>query len=235
MLPLLKKGHYRALCLSKVASAHSLEADLTCIDTAFLDNLLPTDQETAWLTHIQHNVKQTPFKIDMGAEVTAISQNIHERLVSPTLDTPSKILYGSSKQPLQVLGSFKGTFNHRDKESTQQVFVVEELKSYLLGLPAIMALQLAARLDAIDTNINRTTVQTKLPIIFQSLKNLGEDFTIQMKPDATPYALFTPCDVSLPLRPQGEESMYGVNGGYIQGRRTNNLVCRYGPKICGFL
>ena len=123
-----KKGHYGALCLSKAASAHSLEADLTCVDTAFLDNLSPAHQETAWLTHIQLNGKQTPFKIDTGAEVTAISRKTHKSLGSPTLDTPSKILYGPSKQPLQVLGSFRGTFNHRDIESTQQVFVVEELK-----------------------------------------------------------------------------------------------------------
>ena len=67
-----KKGHYEAQCRTKsVAGAHAVEAD--SMETAFLDHLTPGKQETAWLTHIQLQGKQTTFKLDTGAEVTAIN------------------------------------------------------------------------------------------------------------------------------------------------------------------
>ena len=94
------KGHYEAVCRSKtVAGAMLAEA----MDVAFLDNVSPGKQETIWLATIQLNGKQITFKLDTGAEVTAISDATHQRLGKPTLDPTDKLLYGPSRQPLQVL------------------------------------------------------------------------------------------------------------------------------------
>ena len=72
-----RKGHYEAVCRSKtVAGAMSADA----MDVAFLDNVSPGKQETIWLATIQLNGKQIPFKLDTGAEVTAISDATHQRL-----------------------------------------------------------------------------------------------------------------------------------------------------------
>ena len=46
--------------------------DLPCVD-AFLDNLTPDGQEVTWLTPIQLNNELTLFKLDTGAQVTAIT------------------------------------------------------------------------------------------------------------------------------------------------------------------
>ena len=103
------------------------------------------------MTHIQLQGKQTPFKLDTGAEVTAISSDTHLRLGSPTMNTPDKVLFGPSREPLKVLGHFLATMTHKGKTAEQQVFVMEGLKTNLLGLPAIQALHLAAQID--ETNI----------------------------------------------------------------------------------
>ena len=87
-----RKGHYGAMCLSKTVAANAVEADLTCIDVAFLYNVSPATQETAWVAHIQLNNQQTLFKLDTGAEVTAISGSTHQSLGKPMLNAPEKIL-----------------------------------------------------------------------------------------------------------------------------------------------
>ena len=173
-----RKGHYEAVCrLKTVAGAMSADA----MDVAFLDNVSPGKQETIWLVTIQLNGKQIPFKLDTGAEVTAISDATHQRLGKPTLHPTDKLLYGPSRQPLQVLGKFNGILIHKGIQAQQPVYVVKKLRRNLLGLPAITTLTLVARMDATEHNL-----QSEFPNVFKGLGNLGQEFTIQMKPDATP-------------------------------------------------
>ena len=40
----------------------------------------------------------------------------------------------------------------------------------------------------------------QFPAVFKGLGNIGEEYTIRLKPDAVPYFLFTPRNVALPLR-----------------------------------
>ena len=82
--------------------------------------------------------------------------------------------------------------------------MVDELKTNLLGLPAITALHLAARIEETHTE---TDITMHFPKVFKGLGNLGEEFVIKLKPDAKPYALFTPRHVALPLRPQVEQEL----------------------------
>ena len=56
---------------------------------------------------IQIKQKSINFKMDMGAEVTAIQRNLSV-VGEPELRRPSKILYGPAHQALNVLGQFSG-------------------------------------------------------------------------------------------------------------------------------
>ena len=199
------KGHYGALCYSKTAAAVE-SSDLTSMETAFLDNMTSDPQETAWYTQIQLSDKETLFKLDTGAEVTAISEKTHQDLGKPKLHTPDKALFGPSQQPLHVEGQFEGTLTHNHRSSVQPVFVVKGLKTNLLGLPSITALNLAAKINSAETGIDGN-IHTKFPQVFEGLGNLGEEFHIKLKPDATPHALFTPRHVLLPLRPKVEQEL----------------------------
>jgi hypothetical protein len=176
------------------------------METAFLDNMTSDPQETAWYTQIQLSDKETLFKLDTGAEVTAISEKTHQDLGKPKLHTPDKALFGPSQQPLHVEGQFEGTLTHNHRSSVQPVFVVKGLKTNLLGLPAITALNLAARINSAEIGIDGN-IHTKFPQVFEGLGNLGEEFHIKLKPDATPHALFTPRHVPLPLRPKVEQEL----------------------------
>lgn len=213
-----KKGHYGALCRSKPTAA-SLEAeaaaaDLTQGEVAFLDNLTHEQPHHAWFANVEVNKHQTRFKLDTGAEVTAVSGQTYQQLGKPKLLKSDKILYGPSRQPLQVVGQFMGNFSHKGRVVQQPIFVVEGLKNNLLGLPAITALHLAARVDTSHTGTAHTEashseeeVFKAFPKVFKGLGNLGDEFTIKLKPDAKPHALFAPRNVPLPLRSKVEEEL----------------------------
>ena len=85
------------------------------------------------------NGRKLNFKLDTGAEVTAISEQEYKKLDQPPLDPARSALYGPSRQPLQTAGQFTGKLRNT---AIQPVFVVKGLKTNVLGLPAITALKL---------------------------------------------------------------------------------------------
>ena len=199
-----KKGHYSSQCFAKKISEVTTESVL---DTAFLDTV--TDEHSsAWFATVKLNERETKFKLDTGAEVTAISEETYLSIQRPQLSASEKVLYGPSRQPLKTRGQFWETIAHQGKVVQQRVFVIDGLKTNLLGLPAISALGLAVRVDAAESDSPNATaeipadVMQQFPSVFQGLGNLGEEYEICLKPDATPHSLFAPRHVPLPLRPK---------------------------------
>ena len=169
------------------------------IDTAFMDTM-STDCSNAWFATISVSGKDIPFKLETGAEVTAVSRKM---LGKPSLSTPDKQLFGPAQQPLEVLGHFLGHLSSGGREANHKVFVVNNLKTNLLGLPSISALNLAARIAGTSCEPRtEESIKKEFPTVFQGLGNLGDEYEIKLQPDAKPYALFTPRNVPLPLRPK---------------------------------
>ena len=200
-----RKGHYIAQCLSKTV-AEVGQSNESNLDTAFLDET-STGQGRARFANIQLGEREMlTFKLDTGVEVTATSESCYQKLSHPTpLNTPDRVLCGPSKQPrgqcnLQL--SFKG------RVCKQQVFIVKGLNNNLLGLPAIISLNLARRLDKTSTTTSASEdVHQHYPSLFLGLGNLGDDYEIKLKPDATPHVLYTPRHVPIPLRAKVTEEL----------------------------
>ena len=76
------------------------------------------------------------------------------------------------------------------------LFVVRGLKNNLLGLPALTTLQLVQRIDTTYTSLG--DVKEKFPKVFEGLGDFGEPYTITLKDEAKPFALFTPRNVPIP-------------------------------------
>ena len=204
-----RKGHYSSQCRSK-------HVDESGLETTFLDattSSSPTG-ETAWFVKVcvgRHAKKEVTFKLDTGAEVTAISQETYQELPNaPSLSAPQRTLCGPSRRPLQVLGQCQIDLSHKELTSNQQVFVVKGLRSNLLGLPAIRALNLAVRIDETTTTttpLSSTHIYNRFRRVFHGLGNLGEEYHIRLKPGATPFALYAPRRVPLPLRKKVSEEL----------------------------
>ena len=108
-----RKGHYSTHCLSKTVGETSTENQL---DSAFLDTISAME-ESSWLTTVRLCGQETVFKLDTGAEVTAISLETLKTLRRQNLSAPKKVLYGPSHSSLEVAGQFEGRLSHKSKSS----------------------------------------------------------------------------------------------------------------------
>ena len=166
-------------------------------------NTIGADQATMWNCTIRVDGHEVPFKVDTGAEVTVISEELWTSLHLSQLKPPTKRLHGPDSKPLKVTGELCATLQYRGRQCIQPIFVVKHLQHNLLGLPAIQALHVLAQVDDISTPIPE-----QYPNLFKGLGTFkGNSYTIQLKPDAKPFALFTPRNVPLPLRRKVQDEL----------------------------
>ena len=70
----------------------------------------------SWMARILVSGLSLPFKIDTGADVTAILEEDYKKIQGRRkLTKPSKILRGPSNQPLPVVGEFVGSHAFQGK------------------------------------------------------------------------------------------------------------------------
>lgn len=139
------------------------------------------------------------FKLDTGAEVTAISQKVYDKLPNAKLQKSSRVLMGPAQQKLQVLGQFLGTLSVKQNTTNQTIFVVKDLRSNLLGLPAIQALNLVTRVADVSADYS-VVLQQKYPKVFTGLGTMQGDYTIKLQTNAKPRAIHVARNVPIPLR-----------------------------------
>ena len=133
-----RKGHFASQCFSKTVKA---TADDIILDSSFLD-AMTSASESSWNIKLLLEKTSVNFKLDTGAEVTAITEKTSKLLNGIRLSKPSKTLHGPARQSLHVLGQFMGVLSYKERSSSQTIYVIRGLKTNLLGLPAITSLQL---------------------------------------------------------------------------------------------
>ena len=90
------------------------------------------------------------FKMDTGAEVTTISDQLNKSVPSHLILQPAnRAILGPARQKLNALGQFQGTLTADSKSSEQTMYLIKGLTNYLLGLPAINALHLLQRMESV--------------------------------------------------------------------------------------
>ncbi len=97
-----------------------------------------------------------------------------------------------------MIGQFTANLKKAGHDTTQEIFVVRGLKKALLGLPAIKALDVVAVVEQVQGE----DVTKQFPELFTGLGRLKDNYKIELKSDATPFALTTPRRVPLPLLPK---------------------------------
>ena len=80
--------------------------------------------------------------------------------------------------------------SHKKTQCEQEIFVVNNLKTNLLGLPAITELQLNDQLHNICTSAD----SVKQPFPFTGLGTISVDYEIKLQRNTKPCALHTAYD-----------------------------------------
>lgn len=109
------------------------------------------------------------------------------------------------------MGQFNAKLTHKDANAEQEVFVIRGLQNNLLGLPAISALNLLHRIQTTYAD----DIFNQFPEVFTGLGNLGQEYQIQLKPDALPFALHTSQTVPLPLHEKVYEELNRMERGGV--------------------
>ena len=100
---------------------------------------------------------------------------------------------------------FTGSLTYKQTNCPQEIFVVKGFQNNLLGLPAIKALSLIQRLQAVF--LSERSIKPSFPNLFTGLGTLGKEYTIKLKQGATSYALHTASQVPIPLCKKVEEEL----------------------------
>ena len=200
-----RQGHYCSQCLSRTMGEVVTSAQQTVLDsqedndlysdTIYLDAINNAD-EKQWLVTVLVESNSVIFKVDTGAEVTALLERTFQSFTNPVpkLQKSTQTLRGPNHSPLEVISKVTMTLTYNGKSCNHKVFVIRHLQNNLLGLPAIKALAVISGINAIEQNI------PDIPALFSGLGNFKGEYTIKLKPDAKPFSLFTPRNVPLLLR-----------------------------------
>ena len=149
------------------------------------------------------------------------SDSCLEEVRQDTLKRPEATLQATSwtRQAAVERLRIQATLTYKEKQATQTIFVVRNLQHNLVGLPAIRALDILTRINAISK-----PVKEQFPSLFTGLGTFpGSSYDIQLKPDAKPFAHFTPRNVSLPMRQKVKDKLT-----QMEALGFNHLVCRHG-------
>ena len=218
-----RRGHFKSQCFSQRTSQKVLDKEDKVkgeveeqveeqveVETVFLGPVGEgkSSREGSWMARILVSGQSLPFKIDTGADVTAISEENYKKIQGRRkLTKPSKILRGPSNQPLPIVGEFVGSLTFQGKSEKHQIFVV---KGNLLGIPAIRSMGLV-RVNEITSSF-KDKILVQYPTLFRGLGNLGEPYEIKLKRNSKPVSLFAPRYVPIPLCKQVQAELDQMEG-----------------------
>ena len=175
-------------------------------DVAFLGSISDDIRSNPWMTDINVDSYNAVFKIDTGADVTAVPHTLYTQSQFNRLMSPTRVLKGPGKELLKVKGKFEATLSKNDKSINEDVYVIEGLAMPLLSGSAARALHLVARLDNVSLE-SKETVQQMYPKLFSGLGKMEGEYNIVLEPGAQPFSLATPRHISLPLIPKVKEEL----------------------------
>ena len=204
------------MCLSKkttIAVSTVLGTEQTDVsETESDDNFLGTvesQEETQWMSVLKVNNLEVTFKIDTGAEASAINETTFNKLKDVQLKKPKKLVYGPAMSLLIVLGQFTtsltGYLAGNHVTCKQKVFVVKDLKHNLLGLPTITSLSLISRMSTV--HYNTQDIKKNFSHLFQGLGSLGDEYKIHWKEGDKPVSLHTARNIPLPLHSKVQQEL----------------------------
>jgi len=204
-----KTGHYTSCCFTRSVSHVTVTNEQGDSDEDTFLGSVKLNGESQWFATVSLNKQEVEFKLDTGAEVTVSSGATLSTLSDVQLKKPTKALYGPTKSPLKVIEQFAGCFQYQTTSCKFHVFVVKDLKINLLGLSAITALNLIARVQHIFTS--KDSVIEMYPKVFHGLGTLGNKYKIPLKPNSKLYALHTARRVPFPCEKKWRVKLSGWN------------------------
>ena len=212
-------GHFAQVC-KKSRFGNTTQANLHEIDCsgqaeakheeyAFLGSVTSQDNKP-WTTELSLNSNKITFKLDSGADETAIPLSVFKHMNTDDIElqTPDKILRGAGGNTLPITGKFQCTLSSpKHRQTSETVYVVDNLHMPLLSRAAIARLQLLTL--NIDSIVSIDTAKSQYPQLYDGLGviRIGDPYDIKLEDNARPHAIHTPRRIPIPLLPKVKEEL----------------------------
>ena len=197
-----RKGHYSFYCPDKKGKARAVHevGEYSEDSDEFFMGTLDSVEDEFWSATVSVNGKETKFKLDTGAAVTAADRSI---VGDATLQPATRRLTGPGNKPIDVIGCFESELRYREHSIKETIFVIENQKTPLLSRSACEKLHLVQRLDAVDAK----TMKAEFPGQWKGLGSTKTPARIQLRDDAKPTSVYTARKVPQPLMPTVKEEL----------------------------
>ena len=113
-------------------------------DDVFLGAVTADESSDPWTITLSLNEQRVLFKIDTGADVTAIPEAKYDEAQDGPLQKSNRTLKGPNGQNLIVKELINAKLRRDQSEMEEKIYIVKGLQNALVGRPAIQALNLVA-------------------------------------------------------------------------------------------
>ena len=121
------KGHWQKCCLSK-KHLHEVEEDASTAyeqdKYAYLGTIDEVQSSSPWYISLKIKQMDIQFKIDTGADLTVLSDDVYVKLGKFPLEKSTRKLFGPGQMELNVLGKFTETISSDTKSVQEEIYVV---------------------------------------------------------------------------------------------------------------
>ena len=152
------------------------------------------DETTEWYEKVKIDDvnKHVNFKLDTGAEISILPVQLYEQLGKPNKSEMCKAKVKIStynRQKLNVIGCVTLVVEHKQKLYPIEFYIVDVKSVPILGLKALITLQLVHRLYTIQNDTHNQTSSVlleKYKDVFTGLGEMKGEYDIQLKEDSKP-------------------------------------------------
>ena len=147
------------------------------------------------------NTTPVDFKIDTGAAVNCIPFSMYERKRWGPLEPPGIRLLGAAETKLVTKGVVTLKLFYKNRVVTDRFYVIDKLKTPLLGLTGIDKLEVVQRIGALTTakGGEKAKWTQKFPELFNGLGTMKGTYKIELSENSEPLSVSSARRVPLPL------------------------------------
>ncbi|XP_037505854.1 uncharacterized protein K02A2.6-like [Rhipicephalus sanguineus] len=139
--------------------------------------------------------------LDSVLQIESVRQQqaeLHQETLKdrPLLSAPPRQMHGPDGKLLTAAGVAQLQLIYRNHATTQDIYVLDQICTQLLGKPAIKKLQMLTFVNAVADKVNP---KEEFRAVFQGLGKLLKEHRIQLQPGAKAFALSSPRRIPIPL------------------------------------